>query len=78
MRDLVECLPAILILWSAYASDETSINELSEMVSEVKPRVLDGLSEFFPCDFLTVPQVLHRLRDGPVYCVQRGESLRRR
>jgi hypothetical protein len=48
------------------------------MVSEVKPRVVDGLSEFFPCDFLTVPQVLHRLRDGPVYCVQRGESLRRR
>ncbi|SDY97479.1 hypothetical protein SAMN05216564_12112 [Halopenitus persicus] len=58
MRDLVERLPTILVLWSSYASDETSINEFSEVVSEVKTRIVDSLGEFFSCDFLTVPQIV--------------------
>jgi len=58
MRNLVECLATILIFWSSDASNKSSINEFSEVMSKIKSRVFNGVSEFFPSNFLSIPQVV--------------------
>jgi hypothetical protein len=56
MRDRVECLSPVSIFRRTRPNNQPSIDEFSEVVTEVVPVIVDSDSEFFPSDFLPFPE----------------------